>query len=138
MHVAMHALNVAIDGSRSLSDRERSGPCHRPDQFPAVCRHEPEEQLRRCKTDPRPLFSTLECISSTTLNIFERCYFERHSFHFNVSMLQRHSRNLLIVSQGLRSYSASRQCQCADGHLCPPHCRNAGHKLNPRLVPTDT
>ena len=65
-----------------------SSPCHRPDQFPALRRHELEEQLRRCEANPRPLFSALECILSTTLNIFERCYSERHSLHFNVSMLR--------------------------------------------------
>src|SRR5665811_2057524 len=100
MHVAMHALDVAIDAARSLSDRERTNPCHRPDQFPALRCHELEEQLRCCEANPRPLFSTLECVSSAMLNIFERCYFERHSFHFNFSMLQRHSRNLLIVFSG--------------------------------------
>src|SRR5450756_2426639 len=108
MHVAMHALNVAIDASRNFSDRERSGPCHRPDQFPALRRHEPEEQLRRCKTDPRPLFSALECITSATLNIFERCYFKRHRSHFNVSMRECLSRNLLIVSQGLRNVGSAK------------------------------
>src|SRR5450759_2674207 len=101
MHVTMHALNVAIDPSCSPSDRERSSPRHHSDQFPALCRHEIEEQLRCCEANPRPLFFGLECVSSATLNIFERCYFERQSFHFNVSMLQRHSRNRLIVSQDL-------------------------------------
>jgi len=104
----MHALNVPIDPSRSLSDRERPGPCHRPDQFPALRRHELKEQLWRCEANPRPLFSARECISSAMVNIFERCYFERHCFHFKVSMHQRHSRNLLIAHQGPQSGSASR------------------------------
>jgi hypothetical protein len=42
------------------------------------------------------LFSVLECISSATLNIFERYYFKRQCIHINVSMRQRHSRNLLM------------------------------------------
>jgi hypothetical protein len=64
----------------------------------AFRRHKLEQQFRGCKANPCTLLSAPECILPTTFNIFERCDFERHSFHFNVSMLQRHSRNRLTVS----------------------------------------
>jgi hypothetical protein len=97
MDIAMDAFYVAFDPARRLSDRERPCPCHRPDQFPAFGGQKPEQQFRAGKANPRTLLSAFERILHTTLNILEGCDFECHSFHFNLSMLRRSSRNQLTA-----------------------------------------
>jgi hypothetical protein len=106
MHIAMHSFNIAIDAPRRLSDRERPSPCHCPQQFPTLCRHDLEEQFRSSKANAGALLSARERSLSTAFDFLERGDFERHSFHFSVSMLQRHSINRLTVSRDQRIYNA--------------------------------
>src|SRR5712675_333076 len=67
---------------RRLSDRERPRPCHRPQQFPAFCRHDLEKQFRGSKANAGTLLPARECGLSAAFDFLERGNFERHSFHF--------------------------------------------------------
>jgi hypothetical protein len=89
------------------------------------------------KANARALLPARECSLRTAFDFLERGDFERHSFHFSVSMLQRHSKNRLTVSRDQRIYRAFRPVRCADGRLCPLHYRNAEPKLSLRRAPTD-
>jgi hypothetical protein len=63
------------------------------------------------------LFPACQCSLSTAFYFLERGDFERRSFHFSASMLQRHSRNRLAASRDRRIYSAFPHCRHADGPL---------------------